>query len=200
VERTDVALRPGFFAGRAVIQLYPGMVRLPEGSAPRTNNIDHSITVTVDIPEAGAEGVLVCMGGDWAGWSLFVDDDRLRYHYNWYDLARYDIVSEQPLPRGRVELRMELVCDDPQTRGGPATVRLFHDRTLVGEGRIDRQVRGRFGECLDVGEDSLSPVWGGYRDRLPFRFSGRIERVELQLGEEAELTTGELLEEQVRAD
>ncbi|NVB81824.1 MAG: arylsulfatase [Kofleriaceae bacterium] len=200
VERSDVTLRPGFFTGRAVIRLAPGMTRLPEGSAPRMNNVDHVISVTADIPDDGAEGVLVCMGGDWAGWSLFVDSDRLRYHYNWYDLERYDVIADTPLPRGRIEIRLEFVCDDPQTRGQPATVRLFCNEHLVAEGRIARQVRGRFGECLDVGEDTLSPVWGGYRDRLPFRFTGRIERVELELGEAAEMTTGEVIEEQVRAD
>lgn len=200
VERSDVSLRPGFFTGRAVIRLAPGMTRLPEGSAPRTSNVDHVISVTADIPDEGAEGVLVCMGGDWAGWSLFVDSDRLRYHYNWYDLERYDVISAAPLPRGRVEIRLELACDDPRTRGQPATVRLFCNEQLVAEGRIHHQVRGRFGECLDVGEDTLSPVWDGYRDRLPFRFTGRIERVELALGEAAAMTTGELIEEQVRAD
>jgi len=200
VERTDVALRPGFFTGRSVIRLPPGMVRLPEGSAPRTNNVDHVIAVTAEIPDGGVEGVLICMGGDWSGWSLFVDGDRLHYHYNWYDQERYDIIADRLLPRGRVEIRMEFVCDDPQTRGGPATVRLFCNNELAGEGRIERQVRGRFGECLDVGEDTLSPVWGGYRDRLPFRFTGSIERVELQLGEAAEMTTGELIEEHVRTD
>jgi arylsulfatase len=200
VERTDSSLRPGFFTGRTDIALHPGLVRLPEGSAPRTHNIDHTIVATLDIPETGAEGVLVCMGGDWAGWSLFVDGDRLRYHYNWYDLERYDVTADSPLPRGRVEIRMEFACDDTDTRGGPATVRLFCNDSLVGTGRIPRQVRGRFGECLDVGEDSLSPVWGGYRSRLPFRFSGRIERIELHLGEAAELTTGELIDEQVHRD
>lgn len=200
VERTDVGLRPGFFANRTRITLAPGMTRLPEGSAPRTSNVDHAITVVAEIPDGGAEGVLLCMGGDWSGWSLFVDGDHLRYHYNWYDLERYDVVADTPLPRGRVEIRMELVCDDPHTRGGPATVRLFCNGDLVGEGRIARQVRGRFGECLDVGEDTLSPVWDAYRDRLPFRFTGHIEWVELQLGEAAEMTTGELIEEQVRAD
>jgi arylsulfatase len=200
VERTDASLRPGFFTGRKDIALHPGLVRLPEGSAPRTHNIDHTIVATLDIPETGAEGVLVCMGGDWAGWSLFVDGDRLRYHYNWYDLERYEVTADSPLPRGRVEVRMEFSCDDADTRGGPATVRLFCNDTLVGAGRIERQVRGRFGECLDVGQDSLSPVWGGYRSRLPFRFTGRIEHIELHLGEAAELTTGELIEEQVRND
>ena len=80
-------------------------------------------------------------------------------------------------------------------------MRLFCNGRLVGAGP-DRASRcaGRFGESLDVGEDTMSPVYPGYRDRLPFRFTGRIERVELELGEAAELTTGELIEEQVRAD
>jgi arylsulfatase A-like enzyme len=199
-ERTDPALRPGFFRGRQTVELFTGLTRLPEGSAPATNNVDHTLSVTAEIPDEGAEGVLICMGGDWAGWSLFINDDRLRYHYNWYDLERYDLISEAPLPRGLVEIRLEFVCDDPQTRGGPATVRLFCNESLVGEARLEHQVRGRFGECLDVGEDSLSPVWGGYRHRMPFRFTGRIERVVLELGEAAEMTAGELIEERVRAD
>ncbi len=200
VERTDITLRPNFFLGRQDIRLPPRLVRIPEGSSPKTNNVDHVITVNAEIPDDGAEGVLVCMGGDWAGWSLFIDDDRLRYHYNWYNLERYDVIADSPLPRGKVEIRLEFHCDDPQTKGGPATVRLFCNGDLVAEGTLDNQVRGRFGEGLDVGEDTLSPVWPGYRDRLPFRFTGRIEQVRLELGEAAELTTAELVEEHLRAD
>jgi len=56
-------------------------------------------------------------------------------------------------------------------------------------------VPGRFGfESLDVGEDTMSPVYPGYRERLPFRFTGRIERIELHLGEAAEWTHEELVE------
>ena len=195
VERNDSALRPSFFHGRREITLLPGMVRLPEGSAPKTSNVDHAIDVIAEIPADGAEGVLICLGGDSAGWSFFVDDDRLRYHYNWFTLERYDVVAEAPLPRGRVVLRLELECDAPELRGAPAVVRLFQNGALVGQGRIDRQVPGRFGfESLDVGEDKMSPVYPGYRARLPFRFTGRIERVDLHLGETAEWTAAELVE------
>jgi arylsulfatase len=171
------------------------MGRLPEGSAPKTTNVDHAIEVVAEIPEDGAEGVLVCLGGDTAGWSLFVDGDRLHYHYNWFTLERYDVVSNSALPRGRTVLRMEFKCEAPETPGGPAVVRLFHDGRLVAQGRVDRQVSGRFGfESLDLGEDTMSPVYPGYRERLPFRFTGRIERVELHLGEAAVWTTAELVE------
>jgi arylsulfatase len=194
-ERLDAALRPSTFGGRREITLFRGMGRLPEGSAPKTANVDHAIDVVVEIPDEGAEGVLVCLGGDTAGWSLFVEDDRLRYHYNWFTLERYDVVAEAPLPRGTVTLRMELTCETPDAPGGPAVVRLFQDGQLVGEGRVEKQVPGRFGfESLDVGEDTMSPVYPGYRDRLPFGFTGRIERVELHLGEGAARTTQELVE------
>jgi len=139
--------------------------------------------------------VLVCLGGDTAGGSLFIDADRLHYHYNWFTLERYDVIADSPLPRGRVMFRMEFECETEDTPGGPAVVRLFHDDHLVGQGRIEKQVPGRFGwESLDVGKDTMSPVNPGYRERLPFRFSGRIERVELHLGEAAELTKQELIE------
>jgi hypothetical protein len=196
----DITLRPGFFSGRERVVFPPGMVRLPEGSAPPLNNVDHAITVIARLPEDGAEGVLVCVGGDWAGWSLFVERGHLHYHYNWHNLERYDVISRGPLPRGELKIRMEFRCDDPLTRGGPATVRLFCDDNPVGEGRVNSQVRGRFGEGLDIGEDTLSPVYPGYRDRLPFRFTGRIESVVFEFGEAAQLTTGELLDEQLRAD
>ncbi len=200
VERTAAELRPGFFTGRHAIRLDPGLTRLPSGSGPDTSNVDHAFSLTVEIPDEGAEGVLVCIGGDWCGWSLFVDGDRLRYHYNWYDLERYDIVSQGALPRGRVEIRMELRCDDPQRRGAPATVRLYCNDALVGEGRVANQICGRFPECMDIGQDSLSPVWGGYRDRLPFRFTGTIARVDVELGEAREPTKDEVIEDQIRAD
>jgi arylsulfatase len=194
-ERLDATLRPNFFAGREVITLFPGMGRLPEGCAPKTNNINHSIDVSVEIPKAGAEGVLLCLGGDSAGWSLFVDGDRLRYHYNWFTLERYDVVAASPLPRGRLVLRMEFECETPEVPGGPAIVRLFYDQRRVAEARVGKQVPGRFGfESLDVGEDTMSPVFPGYRERLPFRFTGRIDRVVLRLGKGSERTTTELVE------
>lgn len=51
--------------------------------------------------------------------------------------------------------------------------------------RIDvkRTVAGAFSasETLDVGMDLGSPVSLDYFDRAPFRFDGRIEKVEVQL-------------------
>jgi arylsulfatase len=167
------------------------MVRLPEGSAPKLSNVDHTLTLHARIPAGGAEDVLICLGGDNAGWSLFVEGGRLRYHYNWFQLERFDVISEAALPTGDVTLRMQFACESPGVPGGPAKVRLFQNGEQVAEGRIGRQVPGSFGETLDVGEDALSPVWPGYRGRLPFRFTGELHRVELALGDARPREAGE---------
>lgn len=198
-ERTDPAQRPNPFSGRKELTFYPGMDRLPEGSGPRLSNVDHVITFYVNLP-AGVNGVLMCVGGDMGGWSLFCENGTLRYHYNWFGIDRYDVRSESRLPPGPAEIRMEFECDDPKERGGPADVRLFCNDRLVGAGRLPKQMLGRFGEPIDIGRDSLSPVYDGYRQRLPFLFTGTLERVEVSLGEGVELTEAEVMEEELHTD
>jgi arylsulfatase len=202
-ERMDVTLRPSYFYGRDSVTFYPGMVRLPEGSAPKTNNITHTITVSADIPETGAEGVLVCLGGDTAGWSLYIKNDKLIYHYNWFDMERYEVVSQIPIPKGKVEFKCEFV-NETEVPGGPAKVRLLINGEEAGTGKIEKQVRGRFGvESLDVGMDLLSPVSPTYRKELPFAFTGKIDFVRFdfaRVGAEAELSMEERLELMLKMD
>lgn len=201
IERADVTLRPNYFYGRKSVTFYPGMVRLPEGSAPKLNNISHTITVKAEVPKDGAEGVLVCLGGDVGGWSLYMNRGRLVYHYNWFDMARYEVVSTQPVPAGDVELKARFI-NESDVLGGPATVRLFINGEEAGEGKIEKQVRSRFSlESLDVGMDLLSPVSKDYRDRLPFAFTGTIGSVRFDFDDEGkDLTPEEKLDLQRRMD
>jgi arylsulfatase len=201
IERADVTLRPSYFYGRDSVTFYPGMVRLPEGSAPKTHNVTHTITVDAEIPDGGAEGVLVCVGGDTAGWSLYVrDDGRLVYHYNWFDMERYEVVSDRDVPSGPVQLRCEFV-NETQIPGGPATVALLIGDEPVGHGPIDQQVRGRFSvETLDVGVDALTAVDKAYEHKQPYWFTGTIHTVRFDFGEGVELTPEERFEQFLKLD
>ena len=140
IERADVTLRPGYFCGRKSVTFYPGMVRLPEGSAPKTHNVTHTITVDAEIPANGAEGVLVCLGGDTAGWSLYVMDGKLIYHYNWFDVERYEAVSTIQVPKGKVELKCEFI-NETMIPGGPRP----HGCSSTGKRRERSRFRSRFG-------------------------------------------------------
>lgn len=203
IERADVTLRPSWFYGRKRVTFYPGMTFLPEGSAPKLNNVTHTITVGAEVPEGGAEGVLVCLGGDVGGWSLYVKDRRLVYHYNFFDVERHEAVSSIEVPTGRVELRA-VFLNETEELGGPATVRLFINGENVGQVRIPRQCRGRFStEGLDVGMDNRAPVSKAYRHLMPFAFTGRIEHVTFDFDLEVanrELTPRERLEQHVKLD
>ncbi len=200
IERADVTLRPSFFYGRKSVTFYPGMVRLPEGSAPKLNNITHTITIDAEIPEGGAEGVLVCLGGDTGGWTVYMRDGKLVYHYNWFDMARYEVVSETDVPTGKVEMKVEFV-NESEIPGGPASVTLLIDGATVGAGPIEKQVRARFSvESLDVGMDMLSPVDRAYKDKMPFPFTGAIEKVRFDFGDGVDLTPEEKLELKLKMD
>jgi arylsulfatase len=135
-ERADVTLRPSFFAGRESVTFYPGMVRLPEGSAPRLVSVEHTITAPISVPDAGGEGVVVSLGGEAAGWSLFLWEGRARYHYNFFGIERYDARSSETLGAGDHLLRVEVV-PDVRAPGVPATARLFVDGQLADEMRIE---------------------------------------------------------------
>ena len=54
IERMDVNNRPSLTRGRSVFTYYPGMVRIPEGSAPDLKNKSFQITASVEIPKDGA--------------------------------------------------------------------------------------------------------------------------------------------------
>lgn len=122
------------------------------------------------------------------------------YHYNWFDVARYEVVSRDPAPTGDVELKVHF-RNESQVPGGPATVRLAINGKASGEGRIEKQVRSRFGvESLDVGIDTCSPVSKSYpKGRPGFPFTGRIERVTFEFdGEAAEVPLPERVEQYAR--
>lgn len=199
-ERLDVTLRPSFFSGRNKVTFYPGMVRLPEGSAPKMVGVPHRITVPVVIPDGGAEGVLAALGGDAAGFALFLWEGKVRYHYNYFGIERYDAVAESPLEAGEHTIEVDFTPDSPQP-GSPATVTVAVDGVQVATTRIARQVPQRCGtETFDVGMDCVSPVCDDYGDRAPFPFTGVLKSVTFTFGDVDSPTGMERLELATKMD
>lgn len=182
-ERLDVTLRPSYFAGRDKVTFYPGMTRLPEGSGPKLVGVPFTMTVPVEIPKEGAEGVIFALGGDAAGWSLFLWDQKVRFHYNFFGIRRYDVESPKPLAAGKHTIELVFTPQSPKP-GSPADVTLSIDGKQVAKDRIDEQVPQRCGtETMDVGMDCVSPVCADYEKRGLFPFSGKINSVTFEFGE-----------------
>ena len=81
-------------------------------------NRPHSITAEVEIPEQGAEGVLLCQGSAAGGYSLYVKDGKLHYVHNYVGRGLYGVHSENGLAPGTHEIRFELEAHGPARHGG----------------------------------------------------------------------------------
>ncbi|MFV0679870.1 arylsulfatase [Ottowia sp.] len=186
VERALSQERPSFIRGRTSFSYAEGTVRIPEGNAPPIYQRSHRIDAQLDLPANGkVQGVIVACGGSMGGYSLFVEDGKLVYEYNFFNKKRFRVESKAPLPSGKVKVSM-VYEQQPfaflkEATGGPA--KLYVNDQLVGEAEVALVVPARFSatETLDIGVDLGSAVSKSYVGREPFKFTGRIEKVDFAL-------------------
>ncbi len=165
---------PGARPERSRYIYYSGGAPVPEVSAANVRNRSHTIMAEVDVPERGAEGMLLAQGTGLGGYALFVKDGRLHYVHNFCALEQTRIVSQREVPPGEHSLAFRFTKDG-EHRG---TGELLIDGEVCASGRIDPFTRTRFsltGDGLWCGYHAGLPVCRDYR--APFRFTGRLRRV-----------------------
>jgi arylsulfatase len=161
---------------------FPNTAEVPEQQAVNLRNRSFTIGAQVDIPEAGAQGVLFAHGSQFGGHALYIKDNRLHYVNNFVGLMEQKIDATQEVPTG-VNLILSASFDkDGEDPPGVSTgiLSLYHGDKKVGEGRIKTQP-GMFmlaGEGLCVGRDSGESVTDDYPGVHPYPFTGgTIKRV-----------------------
>jgi arylsulfatase A-like enzyme len=184
LERLNPALvgRPDLMAGRTSLTVYQGMTGMSENVFINTKNRSHTITADVEVPQGGANGVILAQAGRFGGWSLYLKDSKPTYAYNWLGLQRYTVAATQPLAPGKATIRYEFVYDGGGVgKGGTGT--LYVNGKNVATGRIDQTECCAFSadEGADVGADEGTPVTEAYK--VPFKFSGTIDHVTIDLQE-----------------
>ena len=169
-------------AGRTSLTVYAGMTGMMENAFINVKNRSKVITADVEIPQGGANGVIIAQGGRFGGWSLYVKDGKPTYTYNWVGLQRYTVSSESPLPTGKVSIRLEFAYDGGgRGKGGKLTI--FVNGQKVAEGRIENTNANLFSadEGTDVGMDEDTPVADAYQAGIKSRFTGTIEKVTIEV-------------------
>ena len=187
VERfnADIAGRPTLVHGNSQI-LFGGMGRLTENSVVVMKNKSYAVTAEIVVPEGGASGTIVSMGGAFGGWSLYAKDGKPAHCYNLFGLQQFKVYGEDPIPAGQHQVRVEFAYDGGGLgKGGMYT--LFVDGSQVGQGRVDNTVPMIFSgdETTDVGTDSATPVTDDLTPKQ-VHFNGRVNWVQIDLGEDAE--------------
>ena len=182
--RAAAALRPSLAAGRNSFDYYPGTVRVPEGTAPNTKNRSFRITAKVDVPAGGANGVLATQGGNFGGWGLFVDGGKPAFAYAFSNQPqhKFRIAAPTALAPGKHVVMFDL-NHGGGVPGSGATGVLSVDGVRVAEGPIPNTIPTRYSldETFDVGEDTGTAVVADYSTRMPFRFTGTLDKLTVEL-------------------
>ena len=154
-ERFNAALagRPDLMEGRTEMTVYEGMKGIPENGFINIKNRSFVVTADIEVPEAGAEGVVIAQGGEMGGWSLYVKDGAPRFAWNFLGRETYKIAGPARLPAGRVTLRFEFAYDGGRPGAGGNGL-IFVNGEKVATGRIEHTQPNAFGaETTDVGEN-----------------------------------------------
>jgi arylsulfatase A-like enzyme len=181
LERVNPATagRPDLMAGRTTLDVFQGMIGMSENVFINVKNRSHTITAEV---ENGTNGAIMAQAGRFGGWSLYLKDGKPTYTYNWLGLKEYTVAATQALPASKSTIRFEFVYDGGGTgKGGVGT--LFVNGKQVATGRIEQTQCCIFSadEGADVGEDGGTAVSSAYE--VPFKFTGKINKVTIELKE-----------------
>jgi len=155
----------------------PGGASIEFFAAANVKNRSHEITAEVEIPQEGAEGVLLSVGSRFGGFVFYVKDRRLRYTYNLLSRGYYRLVSSEEVPAGACTLGFSFEKTGKQPFGAGGIARLHINDRDVAEAQFPITVPILFGigESLRCGYDAGATVSDDYK--APFRFTGRIKRV-----------------------
>jgi arylsulfatase len=180
-----IAGRPDIMGDRMSLTLYDGMDGMLENAFINVKNRSKTITAKIDVPNGGANGVILCQGGRFGGWSLYVKDGKPAYTYNFLGLSQYTVASKQKLPAGPATVILDFDYDGGGLGKG-GTAKLSVNGKNVAEGRIEKTQPLIFSadETADVGLDNQTPVVEGIgigRDET--RFTGNIQTVVIAVTE-----------------
>jgi hypothetical protein len=191
-----VTPRPSAVAGRTVLTYRGESAGIPIGNAPSILDKDYTITAEVTIPKGGAEGMIVTLGGRFGGYGLYLLKGKPVFDYNLLDLRHYrwdggvgshDWLGDRLKP-GKHTIVFDFKYDGPGAVKGGAGVLTVDGKELARK-KIPHTIPFLMAidESFDIGSDTRTAVNDDYK--LPFRFTGTINKLTFKLGPSQLLST-----------
>jgi hypothetical protein len=181
--------RPSATAGKTVFTYVGENPGIPVGNAPSILDRDYTITAEVTIPEGGAEGMIVTLGGRFGGYGLYLLKGMPVFDYNFLDLKQTrweggfaaDDLFGRPLTPGKHTIAFDFKYDGPGAAKGGTGV-LSVDGHELSKKTIEHTIPllMSIDETFDVGVDTRTPVDDSYE--VPFHFTGTIDKLTFNLG------------------
>ncbi len=187
-----VAPRPSLTAGRNVFTYSGEMIGTPNGDAPSVLAASYNIKAEVEIPEGGAEGMIVTQGGRFGGYGFYLLKGKPVYTWNLLDLKRVKWEGPEVLSPGKHTLEYDFKYDGL----GAATLAFASTSGLGRSGTGVLKVDGKevatitlpktipltlqWDENFDVGADTLTGV-DDQDYQPPFKFTGTLDKLTLTI-------------------
>jgi arylsulfatase A-like enzyme len=188
-----VTPRPSMSGGRTVFT-YSGRPNagIPRGTAPSLLNTSYTIMADVDVPQEGAEGMIVTDGGRFGGYGLYLLKGKPVFLWNLLDLKRVRWEGPDALAAGKHTLEYDFKYDGL----GFATL-AFNNISGIGRGgtgmfKVDgKEVATQklehtvpltlpWDETFDIGSDTGTPV-DDHDYQVPFKFTGTIDKLTISV-------------------
>ena len=167
--------RPEAAGPRLKYRYLPGTPHIDRFAAPDIRNRSFSISARVRRASTAQEGALVASGARTGGYSLFIKNNRLVFAYN--RIGHITLVSgEGELPAGDCVVAVRFT----KTADHCGTATLTIDGVPAGAGAIELMPWRQAVYGMDIGADHGTTVCAEYA--APFRFAGRLEYVDYELG------------------
>ncbi len=162
---------------------YPGTENLEPGMLPHIYARSYTITADLEIPEKGAEGVIVAEADVMGGFSLYIQDGKLHYTYSFLGIKVDTLSSTEKVPTGKVSVQYVFTADEPGKPATGGTSKLVINGKPAGEAKLVHTVPNRFSSYagMDIGKDNGDVVSSSYRAQAPFIFTGKIGKVVFDL-------------------
>ncbi len=188
-----MGVKPSYIEGRTAFEFTGELSNVPfpgVAGAPNVLNKSYTITAEVEIPEGGAEGMLVTDGGRFAGYGFYLLKGVPTFTWNLIQLERVKWQGKEALRPGKHTLEFDWKFDGPGLgKGGTGTLKV--DGQVVDTRDMPKSLPVGIGwvETFNVGIDTGTPV-DDEDYQVPFRFTGKINKLTMKLGPE-ELTPAE---------
>jgi hypothetical protein len=184
--------KPSITAGRDVFTWTQPLTGTPNGDAPSVLNTSYNFKAEIEVPQGGAEGMLITQGGRFAGYGFYLLKGKPVFLWNLVDLKRVKWEGSEALAPGKHVLEFDFKYDglgmatlafgSPSGIGQGGTGVLKVDGKDVSTQKMEHTLPFilQWDENLDIGSDTLTGV-NDADYQPPFAFTGKIDRITLTI-------------------